>query len=158
EALTKDKPHLIVVPSGVLTALPFHLLVTDKPAAAVPQRLAGYRDAAWLIRRQAVTVLPSVASLKTLRGLASKEQGGKPMIGFGDPVFDPKEPKETKTTTTAQRTAGRNATTARGYSGFWQGSGIDRAQLSRLPRLPETADELKTVAQQLGAPASDIHL
>jgi CHAT domain-containing protein len=155
EALIKDKPHLMVVPSGVLTALPFHLLVTDKPAAGVPEQLAGYRDAAWLIKRQAVTVLPSVASLKTLRGFARKEQGSKPMIGFGDPVFDPKEPK---TAAAAQRTAGRSATTTRGYSGFWQGTGIDRAQLSRLPRLPETADELKTVAQQLGAPASDIHL
>jgi CHAT domain-containing protein/Tfp pilus assembly protein PilF len=154
EALIKDKPHLMVVPSGVLTALPFNLLVTEKPAAAVPQ-LAGYRDAAWLIKRQAVSVLPSVASLKTLRGFVRKDQGGKPMVGFGDPVFDPREPK---TAVAAQRTASRGVMTTRGYSGFWQGTGIDRAQLSRLPRLPETADELKTVAQQLGAPMSDLHL
>ena len=33
----QDKRHLIVVPSGALTALPFHLLVTEKPAVAVPQ-------------------------------------------------------------------------------------------------------------------------
>ncbi len=33
EALIRDKRHLIVVPSGALTALPFHLLVTEKPAA-----------------------------------------------------------------------------------------------------------------------------
>ena len=37
EALIKDKRHLIVVPSGALTALPFHLLVTEKPAVAMPQ-------------------------------------------------------------------------------------------------------------------------
>ena len=37
EALIKDKRHLLVVPSGALTALPFHLLVTEKPAVAVPQ-------------------------------------------------------------------------------------------------------------------------
>jgi hypothetical protein len=36
EALIKDKTHLLVVPSGALTALPFHLLVTDKPEVAVP--------------------------------------------------------------------------------------------------------------------------
>ena len=58
-----------MVPSGALTALPFHLLVTEKPAVAVPQvktlrDLAAYRDAAWLLKRHAVTVLPSVASLK----------------------------------------------------------------------------------------------
>src|SRR5262249_41297494 len=32
EALIKDKPRLLIVPTGPLTALPFHLLVTDKPA------------------------------------------------------------------------------------------------------------------------------
>src|SRR5262249_43373753 len=42
EALVKDKPHLIVVPSGVLTALPFHLLVTEKPTAPVPEQMAAY--------------------------------------------------------------------------------------------------------------------
>src|SRR5262249_11826785 len=93
DALVKDKPELIVVPSGALTALPFHLLVTQTPAAAIPDQLAGYREAAWLIKRQAVSVLPSVSNLKTLREFAPPEQGRKPMIGFGDPVFDPNEPK-----------------------------------------------------------------
>jgi CHAT domain-containing protein/tetratricopeptide (TPR) repeat protein len=153
EALIKDKPHLMVVPSGVLTALPFHLLVTERPTAAVPEQMAGYRDAAWLVKRQAVTVLPSVASLKTLRGFDRKQQANRPMIGFGDPVFDPKEPK----VAVAERRA-RGAGNTRGFSGFWQGTGIDRARLAQLPRLPETADELKIVAQQLGAPPSDIHL
>ena len=96
EALIRDKRHLIVVPSGALTALPFHLLVTEKPAVAVPQvktprDLAAYRDAAWLLKRHAVSVLPSVASLKALRVFARKEQGAKPLIGFGDPVFNAEE-------------------------------------------------------------------
>ena len=34
-------------------------------------------------------MLPSVASLKALRVFARKDQGAKPMVGFGDPVFDP---------------------------------------------------------------------
>ena len=79
EALIRDKRHLIVVPSGALTALPFHLLVTEKPAVAVPQvktprDLAAYRDAAWLLKRHAVSVLPSVASLKALRVFARKDE------------------------------------------------------------------------------------
>ena len=93
EALIKDKPQLLIVPSGPLTALPFHLLVTDKPTIAVPQMqindMAAYRDAAWVVKRHAVTVLPSVTSLKALRVFARKGQGTKPMIGFGDPVFAP---------------------------------------------------------------------
>ena len=63
----KDKRSLLIVPTGALTALPFHLLVTEKPPAAIPEKLEGYRDAAWLLKRHAVSVLPSVASLKTLR-------------------------------------------------------------------------------------------
>ena len=40
ETLVKDKRSLLVVPSGALTALPFHLLVTEKPPAAIPRKLS----------------------------------------------------------------------------------------------------------------------
>jgi hypothetical protein len=168
--------HLIVVPSGALTSLPFHLLVTEQPAAAVPDALTGYRDAAWLVKRQAVSVLPSVASLKVLRGFAHKDEGGKPLIGFGDPVFDANEGKiaGNQSGKAAQKVASRGdaggagaagngvvamkASVTRGYAGFWQGGSIDRAQISQLPRLAETADELKAVAERLGASLDDIHL
>jgi hypothetical protein len=33
ESLVQDKKHLMIVPSGPLTSLPFHLLVTEKPAS-----------------------------------------------------------------------------------------------------------------------------
>jgi CHAT domain-containing protein len=150
--LIEHKSRLIVVPSGALTALPFHLLVTDDPDEAVPDRLSAYREAPWLIKRQAVSVLPSVASLKTLQAIERKDAGRRPLIGFGDPIFDRNEPQ----VATMQLAASRAVT--RGYADFWRGSGIDRAQLARLPRLPDTADELKAVAAQLGAPMSDIHL
>jgi tetratricopeptide (TPR) repeat protein/CHAT domain-containing protein len=152
EALIKEKSRLIVVPSGALTALPFHLLVTEPPSEAVPEHLSDYRDAAWLIKRQAVTVLPSVAGLKTLRAIARKDHGGKPLVGFGDPVFDRNE----LTVANLRRPGSRG--NIRGYADFWKGAGIDRTELSLLPRLPETADELRTVAMRLGASASDIHL
>ena len=41
---------------------------------------------------------------------------------------------------------------------FWKGAGVDPARLLSLPPLPDTADELKAVAQDVGAPASDIYL
>jgi CHAT domain-containing protein len=153
----RDKRHLIVIPSGALTALPFHLLVTEKPAVAVPQvktprDLAAYRDAAWLLKRHAVSVLPSVASLKALRGFAHKDQGAKPLIGFGDPIFNAEE----ESRPLAQE---RSVVTTRSYTEFWQGQGADRTMLSRaLQRLPETATELQAVARNLGAPPSSIHL
>jgi CHAT domain-containing protein len=163
ETLIGEKKQLLIVPSGALTALPFHLLVTEKSVAAVPEKLEGYRDAAWLIKRQAVSVLPSVSSLKALRAFAHRDQGRKPMIGFGDPVFDPaqdtasdKRAAAAKSNTT--KPAARGVTTA-AYTDFWQGAGVDRGKLVQaLPQLPDTADELKAVALAVGAPESDIHL
>jgi CHAT domain-containing protein len=160
EALIRDKRHLMVVPSGALTALPFHLLVTEQPVVAAPQvnaprDLAAYRDAAWLLKRHAVNVLPSVASLKALRAFARNEVAGKPMVGFGDPQFDPSVPAAD---TRVASNSARNLTT-RSYTDFFAGAGVDRTKLAQaLPPLPDTADELRAVAKDLGAPASDIHL
>jgi len=153
EALTKGKPSLLVVPSGALTALPFHLLVTEKPPAAIPDRIEGYREAAWLLKRQAVSVLPSVSSLKALRGFARRDQAEKPMTGFGDPLFNPAESGGGE-----KRHASRSLTNV-AYTDFWRGVGVDRARLAEaLPQLPDTADELNAVAKDLAVPASDIHL
>jgi hypothetical protein len=160
----KDKRSLLVVPSGALTALPFHPLVTEKPAAAVPEKIEGYREAPWLLKRQAqaVSVLPSVASLKALRRFARKDQGTKPMIGFGDPLFDPMQDgtgdRRAAAGPGATQSAARGATTA-AYTDFWQGAGVDRARLTQaLPGLSDTADELNAVARDLGVAASDNHL
>ena len=143
EALVKDKANLLVVPSGALTSLPFHLLVTQTPATAVPalKDIANYRDAAWLLKRQAVSVLPSVASLKALRVFAHKEQAAKPLVGFGDPVFDPAE-RATALAARArlvkQEAAKGRRTTTRAYSELWRGAGINRAELAKaLPSLLE---------------------
>ncbi|CCD94553.1 conserved exported hypothetical protein [Bradyrhizobium sp. ORS 375] len=156
DALIKDKRSLLIVPSGPLTALPFHLLVTEPPAAPVPGNVAGYRDAAWLLRRHAVAVLPSLGSLKALRGGPGGDRGGRPMIGFGDPVFDPALAAGPRRSATKQ--AARSIATL-AYTEFWRGAGVDRSQLARaLAQLPDTADELNAVASDLGAPASDLHL
>ncbi|MGJ4890965.1 CHAT domain-containing tetratricopeptide repeat protein [Bradyrhizobium sp. HKCCYLRH3099] len=156
DAEIKGKRSLLIVPSGALTALPFHLLVTEPPAQAIPDRAAGYRDAAWLLRRHAVAVLPSIGSLKTLRGAAQTRRGSRPMIGFGDPVFDPGRAGAPPRAVDKQ--AARSIATL-AYTEFWRGAGVDRAQLARaLPQLPDTADELKAVATDLGVAAADLHL
>jgi CHAT domain-containing protein len=152
EAIVKDKRSLLVAPAGALTALPFHLLVTEKPAAAIPEAIGGYREAAWLLKRQAISVLPSVASLKALRGFARRDQAVKPMTGFGDPLFNPADSGGEK------RTASRSLTSA-AYTDFWRGAGVDRKMLvAALSQLPDTADELNAVAKDLGVSKSDIHL
>jgi CHAT domain-containing protein/tetratricopeptide (TPR) repeat protein len=156
EPLIRDKRHLMVVPTGALTALPFHLLAAEKPAFAVPQvktarDLAAYRDAAWLLKRHAVSVLPSVASLKALRVFGRRDRAKNPLVGFGDPIFNSEEESRPN----AQE---KMVVASRSYPEFWKGMDIDRSLLRMLPRLPETADELRAVAKNLGAPESNIHL
>jgi CHAT domain-containing protein len=163
DALLKRKHSLLVVPSGALTAMPFNLLVTEKPAASNPNDFTAYRNVPWLINRNAVSVLPSVASLKALRVFAGKDQATKPLVGFGDPVFQADAPARP-----AQRAINENILTAsaahsvvktRAYTDFWRGASVDRSQLGRaLPQLPDTADEIKDVAAKVGASASDIYL
>jgi CHAT domain-containing protein/tetratricopeptide (TPR) repeat protein len=152
EELIENKHHLIAVPSGAITALPLQLLVTETPAAAIPESLSQYRDAAWLVKRHAITVLPSVASLKVLRTFVRHDAVSKPMIGFGDPIFDPNERDLT------QRAAGRSATNILGYADYFRGASVEASKVSQLRRLSETADELAQVAKSVGAPASEIHL
>jgi CHAT domain-containing protein len=158
EDVVKDAHHMLIVPSGPLTSLPFHLLVTKKPATPIPQLkdIGSYRAAAWIIKRQAVSVLPALASLKALRQVARRQPGARPMVGFGDPVFDPAE----RAKALAERRAARTrVAVTRGYGDFWQGQSIDRAKLAKyLPSLLDTADELKAVGGKLGASAGDIHL
>jgi CHAT domain-containing protein len=168
ESLIKDKRRLIVVPYGPLTALPFHLLVTETPRVAMPsvengvteENMAPYRDAAWLTKRQAVSVMPSLSSLNALRLFGVNEHGAKPMAGFGNPVFN--SAAYAAAAAAEQRgvhkAASRKLETG-SYTNFWQGAGINRSQLGgSLPQLPETADELNAVATKVGAPSTDIHL
>jgi CHAT domain-containing protein len=106
-------------------------------------------------------VLPSVTSLKAIRAFARNGQAAKPMVGFGDPVFDPAERATALAARArqAKQAATSRPTATRAYSAFWRGADVDRTQLARgLPSLLDTADELKAVATRLGAPASDIHL
>ena len=56
--------HLLVVPSGPLTQLPFQVLLT------APSTNDDHKVAAWLARSHAVTVLPAVSSLNALRRVA----------------------------------------------------------------------------------------
>jgi tetratricopeptide (TPR) repeat protein/CHAT domain-containing protein len=154
EELIRGKPRLVLVPSGPLTSLPFHLLVTEKPVKAIPgiREMGLYRDAAWLIKRHAVSVLPSVASLKALRVFARKDAAHNPLIGFGDPIFNADEERR-------PGTEQRRAASTRSYTEFWKGTTVDRSVLSQvLQPLPETAAELQIVAEKLGAPASSLHL
>ena len=144
EEIISQKTRLSFVVDGALTSLPPQVLITTDPDGK------DLNSVDWLVRKYAVTVLPSVASLKILRGEPSTVAAIKPMIGFGDPVFD-------RTT----RAAGRQKVAAlnRSLTSFYRGMTADTKALAEaLPALPETADELRAVAKVLGAESEDIKL
>jgi CHAT domain-containing protein len=120
------------------------VFITSNPAGKDPTTID------WLVRKYAITVLPSIASLKILRQGKIAEGAKKPMIGFGDPVFHRTEqPVMTPRAASPDRT----------LPAFYRGIILDYQSLARaLPVLPETADELRAIATKLGAKLEDIKL
>ena len=150
------KRNIFVVPSGPLTSLPFHLLLTEAPARPITdlKQIPEYADAPWIIKRHAITMLPSVPSLKAMREIAGRASAEKPLIGYGDPAFEPGKPAGEGTTPRKPATRSAHA-----YTAYWKGSKIDVEALAKgLEALPETAEELRGIANALAASAEDIHL
>lgn len=136
----KSKKHIVFVLNGAVSSLPPQILVNKPPEGD------DIRSAAWLVRDHAITVLPTVSSLKLLRTQTISERPSKPFRGYGDPVFN-------------REREGDARMAARSYSAFFRGrsANIDLLRKS-LPRLPGTADELRSVAQSIGASGNDIVL
>lgn len=177
EDLIKDTRRLLIVPSGPLTGLPFHALVTEKPGAGLPKKFDGYRDVAWLGKRFAISILPSVASLRALRGQTGSSPAVKPYIGFGDPVLTGDsscrvdkapdhcpgaEPFGSRSGEHLDGLAVSGRATVRGRSARRSGDldamfakGVNRetilANVRNLCPLPDTAFEVRCVAERLGA-------
>ena len=83
--------HLVIMPTAGLTRLPFHLLVTEKPAVGASETEA-YRRAAWLARRTPITILPTLGAIETLRGrLERRTDATEPYFGIGNPLLDGRE-------------------------------------------------------------------
>jgi CHAT domain-containing protein len=162
EGAWRDAKSLVVASNGALGLLPLGLLTTAPFTPPTDEQLyfASYRKAPWLARTHAVTFVPSAAALITLRGLAAGAPQRDRLIGFGDPYFSKEQAKE----------AGEGGVPQSPYAIDQRGvriarrslpklGGFDTAQLDRLQRLPDTADELRSVALALQVdPAKVLHL
>jgi CHAT domain-containing protein/Tfp pilus assembly protein PilF len=137
--------HLIFVPSGALGSLPPSVLVTRKPARAL-ENFEGYRKGAWLIRKYAISVLPSVSSLRALRIFAAQNRLPQaPFIGFGDPVLQGPNGDTVKGGT-------------RGVSPVYRGKLADVRVVRSLQPLPDTANELRAIAKSLNAAPDALYM
>jgi CHAT domain-containing protein len=160
--------NLLVVPHGPLGQLPFSLLVseparigTEGPGQAL---FSSYKSVPWLVRKVAVTQLPSVATLVALRALPAAPKDRRPFVGFGDPWFSPEQALRAQT----EQPRRMEVVTADGLPirglplrrrSWPQTTQLDSAELARLPRLPDTADEVRAIAATLKAdPIVDVFL
>lgn len=156
----KPAKKLIVVTNGALGLLPLSLLPTESPAIKDDGEslFSGYRNVAWLAKTHAVTMVPSASALRTLRGLPVAAAKREKFIGFGDPFFNAKQAAETQKYEVAQA----GDVTTRGAPLIRRAApsgGVDSAELGLLPRLPDTAEELTSIALALETdPTKVLHL
>ncbi len=165
EAGWKQANSLIVVTNGALGLLPLSLLPTA-PTSVTERRdpwFALYRTVPWLGRTHAVSMVPSAAALRALRQLPPGSAKREPLVGFGDPFFSAEQAAE------AERQQPRgplievaslpDQEVALRHRAVVETRQIDSADLARLPRLPDTADELKSIALSLHVdPSKALHL
>lgn len=148
----KGAKNLIVIAHGALGFLPFSVLPT-KPVTLGQETkplFSNYRAVPWLARTHAVTVLPSVTSLRTLRTLPPGDIGRRAFTGFGNPYFSLAQASREK-----PKTQVASAGTVRGFAlnrrGMYIATAMDSARIGVLPALPDTAEEVKSIARALKA-------
>ncbi|MGQ0673599.1 MAG: CHAT domain-containing tetratricopeptide repeat protein [Hyphomicrobium sp.] len=176
--------RLLIVPSGPLTSLPFHVLVAEKPEKDLPGTFEGYRNVRWLGRMHSISVLPSIASIEALRRNVKASTASRAYIGYGNPKLDgdgscqslaapPECPGKDPTVNASLddssasapialramvRSGGgrRSPSLGRMFTAS-RGSSEVLANVRALCPLPDTAYEIRCVADRLGA-GSDIRL
>jgi CHAT domain-containing protein/tetratricopeptide (TPR) repeat protein len=137
------KKRLTIVTNGALTSLPPQLLVTKDPSGKT------LKDVDWLVRSHAITVLPSVASLKVLRsGSQDSSAARKLMMAFADPLFSK-----------AAHVRAQQQLAMRSITSFYRGTQADLVAIGDyLPQLPGTRKEVTAIAAELKADPADIKL
>jgi CHAT domain-containing protein len=165
EAGWKDAKSLVVVTNGALGLLPLSLLPTAPVTLAANDDplFSNYRSVPWLARTHAVTMVPSAAALRTLRQLPPGKTTRKDFVAFGDPIFSKEQEAEAEQpvqVASTDQASVPQAPAAQPQAAVMRGlplkrrsapklDGVDSAGLGMLPRLPDTADELKSIALAL---------
>ena len=123
--------HVITVPTGPLLSLPFGLFVTEQPPEIADR---DYTQVAWMARRHALTLTPSVQSFVNLRQTSTPSRANQALIGFGD--FVPH----------------RNPDAVLSSLGLPDSCREQASLIANLSKLPGTAEEIRGIASSIGAP------
>jgi CHAT domain-containing protein len=173
ETIWRPSKHIIVMTNGALAALPLGILPTAPGVIAetVDPLFANYREVAWLARTHAVTVVPSAAALRSLWQLPPNRNQRTPFVGFGGAYFGADQVPTPENNVAAapqpaivnSSEAGPTQITADNsdlkFRAAGNMTGMDNLELAGLPPLPDTAEELKSIAAALNVdPATTLHL
>jgi len=145
--------HLIIVADGPIMQIPLSCLVTERfsPKSKETYLFENYKDAPWLVNNYSVTYIPTLSSLKAVRNAPSPPNNRQMLIGFGDPIFNSEKVQTliNSDSATDNRNTWRNLSFHRRNAPNTRGLAV--APISALPQLPETSDELMTIAEILKA-------
>ncbi len=146
-AAFKDANTLVLTSNGSLASMPPAMLVTREHTLAAERGMPFERYAAvpWLAREFATAQVPSVNAWVSLRN-QSVVAAGNAFTGFGDPVFSSQAsaPAATRGLRASASLRPDEATLRANRSVAWQ-------PYSKLSALPDTREELLTIAKALGA-------
>jgi CHAT domain-containing protein len=146
EAALDGVNHLIVVPGGALASLPLGVLVTSNPASG---RERDYAQASWLVRRVALSQIPSMRAFISLRAAGPRRtRPVHPFLGFGNPNFGGM----------TQQAEGKPSALVALAQQCRDNGPMPSEMLRALAPLPETAGEVNTVARVLGADGNSVFL
>ena len=175
EDLIKGK-HLLIVPSGPLTSLPFNVLVTEPPKAGAAGKLAElsrrrlarhapahHRAALGRLAQVAAPVRqgePCHQALPRHRQSAARRAAAGPQVGRalqGAGGRGPRAAAMPEGDGPAPR-AGSSRRRAQRAARLFRGPNADIEEVRQFSPLPETADELCEVGHRLGVPDGEILL
>lgn len=136
-----DIDHLVVVPAGPLSNLPFGLLVASAPGNR------GYDKADWLVRSKTLAYTPSLQALSALRNTKPRIAPRQALLAFGDPALTGHIGKK-----------GESSPMALLANNCRLGGPMPAGLLRALTPLPDTARELGVVASTLGVSPQNLFL
>lgn len=164
-AMTEGR-SIILATSGPLANLPLGVLVTAPPAAAADS----LAEAAWLVKRNALSTVPSVGSIRALRETAKPSKAKAIYFGLANPLLDGPDASYADLARTAKALTSCAAVRAqtgtapvmmarKSLSDMTLSAGLAPVDLLRRQTpLPETAEEVCSVAESLGARDDDVRL
>lgn len=139
ENMLDGKDHLIVATSGSLGQIPFGVLVRK------PWTTSDYAQAPWLIRDFGVSHVSSASAWLSLKTLSKSPSGKQPLMAWGDPSFT------ITSASSSSKNSVRSILNKHAIYGDLDKAAVDQVRYATLPPLPETREEVLSLAKLLKA-------